>query len=97
MPAGPVWRHSSFCRAKPNLKLTDAELAEMRHPVGTTVGAGGASSEASAPARVTPASTLTAEPWWIEHDRLNPTGCGNSDCYRCGGIFDDGGAVTDAI
>ena len=29
------------------------------------------------------------ESWTVEHDRLYPYGCGQSACYRCGGIDDD--------
>lgn len=39
--------------------------------------------------RVRPITPLV-ENWWREHDAANPTGCGNSDCFRCGGADDEG-------
>ena len=68
--------HSPVCSMSPEHPLTRVEFHEWRR---RNIAASEAAAQASASGHPTAPDT----PWWLLHDIENPTGCGNSGCFRC--------------
>lgn len=74
--AAGAWRHQGTCAVTPNSKLTDAQLAELRHPSGEARDEGSSSGRTTPDGAETVVGTRAGEGLG-PHD---PIGCDEPEC-----------------